>query len=391
MSSIEHQIDKIERIARLKAEELEMEAYNKYNHLFEMAIKFLKTQDVLMYGGYAINDLMTDKDKIYKKYTLPDIDVFTVNSRKVAHRMVVMYKKAGMKLASFSEALHPGTFKVFADGVQVADITGISKAAFTKLSRNSVKGLDTGLRVVDPQFLRLSLHLLLSQANSADRWPKVFPRLNTFYRSYPPKKCTPPKNENTPVEVPDALLSGIYKYLKKSPFVVFGAKEIEDMLRTDVPFFDGSIPWIQIVGDKDVAKVAEDIIDANPEYTLRSSRVYPGDDFVSSHVFLLWKGIKVVAVYSTDVCVTFNKYKGLRVATIHTMLRMYLSMIMSSYRHFENVHDNLECMVNALSVLQQESIGSRKQLLQQLVIECFGTYQSLITLRRERFLRLMQK
>lgn len=388
-SSLEVQLSKIERLADIKAEQIEETNYQKYHHLFELAINFLKKHDVLLYGGYAINELMPAKDKIYKKNTLPDIDVFTVKSRGLAKDMVKMLKKHGIEIASFSEALHPGTYKVFVQGIQIVDITGISKRAFDKLAKRSVKG-DTGIPVVDPQFLRLSLHMLLSQANNADRWPKVFSRLNNFYRNFPPERCDASHSNKTHDQLPEDILKNIYQYLKTTPFIVFGSREIQEMMGDNTAHMHSSVPWIQVIADKDVMHVAEEMVSSVPGYSLKIGKVHEGDDFIPAHVFLIFKGMKVAAIYGIDTCVTFNKFHGLNVATIHTMLRMYLSMMFSPYKHFEKMYYHLECMTNALAILQQKSLTSKKKLLQQLVIDCFGTHQGLITLRRERLLRLLK-
>lgn len=389
-SSLEVQLSKIERLADIKAEQIEESNYKKYHHLFELTIKFLKKQKVLLYGGYAINELMPEKDKIYSKNTLPDIDVFTVDSINLAKDMIKLFKQNNIEVASFSEALHPGTYKVFVQGIQIVDITGVSKQAFAKLAKNSMKG-DTGIPVVDPQFLRLSLHMLLSQANNADRWPKVFSRLNNFYRNFPPQRCNASHSERPGDQIPDDMLKNIYKFLQNTPFVVFGSREIQEMMGDNTSHMHTSVPWIQVIADKDVIHVAEQIAASVPGFILKKSKLYEGDDFIPPHLFLIFKGVKVVAIYGIDTCITYNKFHGLNVATIHTMLRMYLSMMFSPYKHFEKMYDHLECMTNALSLLQQKTTSSKKKVLQQLVIDCFGTNQGLITLRRERLLRLLKK
>lgn len=385
------QLNKIEKLAELKAEQLEAANFQKYHHLFEMAIDFLKTQNVLLYGGYAINELMPANDKIYKKNSLPDIDVFSVFPSQVAKGLVKMFKDKGIELTNFSEALHEGTYKVFVQGIQIVDITGMSKRAFDKLRKRSVEG-DSGMRVVDPQFLRLSLHMMLSQTNSSDRWPKVFARLNTFYRHFPPKECKGAAGTSTTSsQLPEEMVAAIYKHLKQTPYVLFGSKEMQEMVSDAEYSMPSNLPWIQIIADQDVMHVAQEIVHAVPGFTFHTSKMYPGDDFVGPHVFLMFKKTKVVAIHNVKSCITFHTFRGLRVATIHTMLRMYLTMLMSPYKHFEKTHDSMECMVNALSILQQKSVGSKKHLLQQMVIDCYGTEQGVITLKRERLLRIMQK
>jgi hypothetical protein len=385
---MESQLQKIQRLAEQRAKELDKSNYQKYHGLFDIAIRHLRKQDVMLYGGFAINELMPRKDKIYEKFTLPDIDVFSVRSLKVAQDMVRDFRERGHELSNYTEALHPGTYKVFVEGVQVADITGISKAAFAKLARGAVRG-ESGLRVVNPQFLRLSLHLLLSQSSTADRWPKVFARLAKFYRHFPPKACSPASAPTAPAPLPEDAVAAMYRHLKEVPCVVFGSREIHEMLG-DAAVLTG-VPQIQVIVEGDLKEAAQGFSKAAGVH-LVASKVHAGDDFIGPHIFLSYKGVRVVAIYTVEECITYNLFKGLKVATIHTMLRMYLSMMMSPYRHFEKMTDHLECMVNALSLLQQDAATrSRKQLLQQLVLDCFGTQRGIYTLKRERLLRLLEK
>ena len=69
---LDQQLKKIKSMAEKKALELEELQYEKYNVYFKSAIKFLKKEKVLMYGGSAINDLMPAKYKFYSERSLPD-------------------------------------------------------------------------------------------------------------------------------------------------------------------------------------------------------------------------------------------------------------------------------------------------------------------------------
>jgi hypothetical protein len=84
---------------------------------------------------------------------------------------------------------------------------------------------------------------------------------------------------------------------------------------------------------------------------------------------------------------TYVSHNKQKIASIHTIIRMYLSMVLSTYDHFETENHSLECLVNILSIIQQKMSGSRKKIYQQLIEQCYGPYQGLITLRRERVLR----
>lgn len=384
-SKIDKIIHRIEKIVEQKADEIENNNYQKYKTIFDMTIRFLQKKELLLYGGFAINELMPASLKIYKKNTLPDIDFFTYKPKEIATYLVKQFRNAGYDTSSFSEALHPGTFKVFVHGLQVADITGVSKTAFQRLSKDSVKGA-SGLPIVDPQYLRMTLHVLMSQAIDSHRWPKVFARLISFYKIYPPKKCVAPNSEPKPL--PRGLLDDIYRIVEKEKYVVFGANELKLMLH-DHEAHNHSMPPLQMITDPDPEHVATYILKQIPSFDLHV-HVYKKDDFVPKHVIIKYGSQYVAAIYQADACITFNDLRGLRVASIHTMLRMYLAMTFSDYRHFKNFADDLECITSSLSYLQQTlSKHKQKRILKEFITECYGTQPGLVTMRREKLLRMI--
>lgn len=390
-NNINNILQKIEKIAEEKADEIEQQNFEKYKDLFELTVKFLTSQKILLYGGFAINELMPKNMKIYKTTMLPDIDFFTYKPKEIATNMVKYFHRVGFTTSSFTEALHPGTYKVFVHGLQVADITGVSPKAFKRLAKNAVRG-SSGLTVVDPQYLRMTLHLLMSQANDSHRWSKVFARLVSFYKMYPPKKCgssgsgSGATKKGAP-ELPAGLEDSLYSMIEKEKYVLFGAKELQMML-DDPEFAHASrLPRIQILCQNDAEIVATNVIKEHPSYAL-TAHVFEKDDFMPRHVFLRYKNQNVLGIYEASACVTFNTLKKYRVASIHTMLRMYLSMTFASHRHFEQALDAIECITGSLAYLQQHmSKHRRRRILQEFVLDCYGAQAGLVTLRREKLLR----
>ena len=54
-SQLKKQLEHIEQIAEIKNEDIEKQYYDKYSPIFNLLINFLKKQDILLYGGYAIH------------------------------------------------------------------------------------------------------------------------------------------------------------------------------------------------------------------------------------------------------------------------------------------------------------------------------------------------
>lgn len=402
---IDRQIRKIEKLADLKQQEIDREQYRKYSPIFHVAYKILKRQKILLYGGMAINELLPKKLKIYDKDSkLPDIDVFSTNAEKVATKIVAAFKKHDFPVSSYGDAIHEGTYKIYVQGLQIVDITNVSRKAFRRLSHNSVTG-DLGIRIVNLQFIRMSLHTMLSQPNDAHRWSKVFGRLVAFYNIFPPSaKClvesSYKENETAGASAKTAAVAvaeikdRIYSHLKDTEFILFGNREIERFFAGAPPVAPHGGGDIQILVKEDVKEVATHIIEqlgGGPHAArLSLSTVYEGDDFIPRHIYIKYGATKVMGIYLASACVSYVEIGGYRIASIHTIIRMYMLMLFSSYSHFEKYYDNLECLVNGLAILQYKNIASKKKLFKDFVTQCYGIHKGLVTLKRERLLRYLK-
>lgn len=381
---LNQQLNKIHKLAEEKQKEINHEQFDKYYPIFKLALNILKKLPVLLYGGMAINEMLPQKLKIYADDALPDIDVFCKNAENVATKIVKHFKKNGYNVSSYGDALHEGTFKIYVHGLQIIDITNVSASSFKKLSENSIKTND-GVKIVNPQFIRLSLHMMLSQSNDAHRWSKVFQRLILFYKIHPPKKCSFTEELELP-HIPVNIINGLYDYIKKTEFVLFGYNELKLFFNNkDIPY--NKQPCIQLLVKEDIYEIATDIIENIGDEKLKLSKVYEADEFIPKHIFIYYGKTKIMALYIASSCVSFIKYNGFHYGSIHTVIRMYMLMLFSHYKHFKDDSDNIECLVNLLAILQYKNIGKRSKLFKEFIMECYGIHKGLITLKREKLIR----
>ncbi len=380
----------IERVAKEKAEEIEKANYEKYINIYNLAYKFLKTQKVLLYGGLAVHELLYPKYKIYPEYSLPDIDIFTTDSEKICKLIIKFYKLNGYKIVNYSEALHEGTYKVYVDGNQVLDVTQVSKEAFKKLSQNTKK-IHSGIRLVNKNFLRLSLHMMLSQSNDAYRWSKVYERLMLFYKVFPPNKCDFLDSRQNSL---NPLHETCLKIFENKQFVLFGQYEISKLINRNIKFRKSLSPF-QILAHTNIIESAEEIvnniIDYNNTFTIEDFKIsdlFNYDDFISDHIIIYYKDSPLITIYYTESCMTYNIYNKLRIATFPTIITMYLSMSLSLHEHFNK---NISCIIESLSYFEYKLKNSHKLLYKKFIKECYGSYKGLLTLKKERLLRLLNK
>ena len=398
-------IKKIENIAQHKDEDEEAKYYEKYYDLFEETYSILRKKKVLLYGGVAINELLPPKLQFYKTTALPDIDILTTNGKKLAKMIVKYFHKKGFSniTTSHSEALHPGTYKVYVDSLQILDITDIPSHVYKRLDTNSVLIKRLQLKVVDPQFLRMTLHLILAKgdATTVHRWGKVLERLTLFYKNFPPKVCntiySSNNSNNASKEVaniiPEDLTNKIYSILKDTDYILFGLHEVELLLEKHIKtnILPSSIQIL--VKEQKLKEIATSFVNKiaahNDIYTsqLKISEVYKEDTLIPDHIFIYYKNQQLISIFHANVCYGYNNYGDLKIASIHTIIFMYLCILLTPYKHFYNL-DSLECLVNVLALKQSKLRTTKKKLFQDVVSQCYGENIGLVTLRKNRLLRL---
>lgn len=392
-SSVE--LAKIHELVLEKEEEMNKQKFNKYFPVFKIAINFFKQQPVLLYGGTALNELMPSKLKFYPPYTLPDIDVLCVGAKKVAKALVQVYRQHGFDTAASGPALHPGTMKVFAGGLQVADVTEVSKAGFNKLTEGS-RNSSMGIRIANPRFLLSTLYQQLSQPLDANRWEKVYARLVAAHQVFPPQKCFP---SFTQTRVPTQTLEPILGWLCKTPHVLVGAHAYLMLaVEAGLDQYNGHVgslmpkgtTLLDVLVEKNLEKAAKECIDALtrhgiPKTSLSVSAVFPADDFITDHIIISFEKEPLVGLFKAPACNSYNTHHGVNVGSIHTLMHMFMACTFSKYNHLRL--QNNDCMGNMLAWILDTVVPTarKKNLLKPLVLQCYGHQDGLVTMRRNHF------
>jgi len=413
IGAIERQLElQIEELAEQKETEFDKVNYEKYSGVYTIAIRFFKKQRVLLYGGLALNELLPESDKFYSKFTLPDIDVFCVNAKRMAKQLVAEYVKAGYKYAAAKEALHEGTWKVFAEGLQVADVSDVSDAIYKRLYKGSIrlrKGY--GIRIVSLDFLRLSLHAMLSQPYDVHRWSKVVTRMIAFYGIYPPKcrqldrgileEMAKSEEPLPPITDVRKVRAAMLKFIKANQYVLFGADAIEAFVKHDAwdYMIAAQMPYYQLLVDGDPSVPAQalvDVLKGNGMEGARMSKKYAGDIILPDHVFVTYKDSKtgkcvsLASFYATEMCLSYVQIGKLRFASVNTMCRMYMSLILGGAQS-----KHVRCIIDTLAFLQFSMFlpsYAKKygKLYEAFVVQCYGNQSGLITMRRNQIERILK-
>ena len=376
-SQLNRQLKQIEALAENKQNEIEKNYYNKYRYLYDIIVNFLKDKDVLIYGGLAINEQLPAKAKFYGKYELPDIDIFTYNAKNLIKDILKHYKnKHNIQLISAKEALHENTYKLFAEGLQLLDITELSKEDYEKLN---VTAEDTkiGIRAVDIRFLKYTLHLLSSQSYDAHRWTKVYERILKVYKYYPVKESSIPWEEfHAPI--PEELYQGLQHWINHEKILSFGWDVIKTLLKFTNKI-DGS-PIVYLLYDGDIKEIAKQFKWSG----VKIVETYPGDAFVAPYVALGYNNIRFCYIFNTRSCLSILKENGDYRLTLHSLITMLYTLYLSSQSA-----DFLPA-IESLSNICMRDIKRPSKLSLLYSSECYGSQSGIITLRRKRLIRDMK-
>lgn len=379
-------------VAEKKQNLKDKEYYDKYINIFTSALRFLRTQEVLMYGGQALNHYLPDKNKIYDKYTLPDIDVLSSTPKSVATALMEHLNAEKYRTVSMSKSLtHNGTFKVFAEGLPVADISYVHNDIMHSLAKGGTRGL-YGLKCVSPVFVKLTLHAMLA-IESVERWEKTALRMGVFYKVFPPRIGSLRVIEVKPDAEIDYINNSVHVYTEElHNCVLIGTPVISMFLDRKVAIGGlKNIPYNVFIVDSDpyvfAITMAKELVRDGIE--LEVTNMYPGNDILlqPQHVIVTDKVSKIpiaVVFHTHDRCLSYNVYKGRKVGTIHLALMIYMGMQLSTYTHFKTMRTSLEYLTDVLSKVHTTTHNNTK-VFKRLSLTCMGIQQGLATMRRVHF------
>lgn len=373
---MKNKILQIEEIADKKAKEIEEMYFIKYKKLYDLAIDVIGNFKILLYGGTAINDVMPEKLKFYSKTELPDIDVFcTFRTYKLlSKKLLKVFFLNGNKITTIREALHEHTYKLMVDGLHVIDISVIDKEFFNTLSKNKIKTSFKKVYSVNIEYLKYSLHTIIAQPLQSHKWVKIFDRMINFYKAFPndEKPCDIDTTDYFIDDFPENILNDVTEYINKSDLVSFGWDVISKYIKLDVK---NATPVQYLISSIDPSIVSNNINTYLKNKDISTIRE-------DSHSIICYKNIKFLYIFKSHNCSSFITYRGYRQASIHSIIQqLYLI-------YFTTGNATILCIAHCIVALLLKNMNSKKMLYNQFVIECYGEQKGIVTLRKEKFIRL---
>jgi len=392
----------------------------KIKDIIAIVERFIKKNELVCYGGTAINNILPEDAQFYDKKTeIPDYDFYSPNALEHAKDLADEFYNSGYSEVEAKSGMHHGTYKVFVNFVGIADITQLDTMLYKNIQADSIK-VD-GILYAPPNLLRMGMYLELSRPEGdVSRWEKVSKRLALLNKHHPlrAERCTPDQLQR-PFQTPKK-----HKYAQRADMKGIAsptADEIDDaggkddsdevrLFRTvrnvfideDLVFFGGYAisQYARYLPKSEKALFAQiphfDVLSMNPEASAGKVKERLEDNDFKNVVITKHSGIgeivpehyeiavgknndPVAFIYKPVACHSYNVIqvgkKRVRIASTDTMLSLYLAMIYTDKPYYDV--GRILCMCKQLYDIQQRNRLNQNGLLRRFGMTCYGKQETL--------------
>ena len=355
---------------------------------------FIQKKRLVCYGGTAINNILPVNDQFYNKdIEIPDYDFFSANALQDAKELADIYMAEGYTDIEAKSGVHHGTYKVFVNFIPVADITYIPKDLFKAIQEKGIKV--NGIYYAPPDYLRMSMYLELSRPKGdVSRWEKVLKRLTLLNKHYPMKN---PKCDNSnfmrSFEGSPQDAHAIYNIVKNTAIheeLVFFGGYASEVYRKYMPKsqrirIKNKQPDFDLLSEdpQASAKLIKDRLQDEGFKHVKINKKCGFGEIIAPHYEIAVEEDTVAFVYEPLDCHSYNiikvKGKKVKVATIDTMLSIYLAFLYANRPYYE--HDRIYCMAQYLFSVQSKNRLQQKGPLKRFSLNCIGKQETLEDMR----------
>jgi len=299
----------------------ELAYIKKTNKLKRIIKKFIIENKLILYGGSAIDTLLPNDKKIYKKTeTLFDYDVYSYNAYEYGIKLVQLLIKHKYKYVQLREATTTqNTFKVFIENLPVFDITNLPVEIFELYKKYSKKKQQ--MLVIGPEIIIRDMCSQLSQPHiSYFRLEKTYERYNIFESVYGVNKYVKNINLIEPNDNELEILNILLKECKNKGYPILGYYGLQ-LLNDKKTFYsiDGKNSYLSFFS-KDLKKIIEKL----KKYDITIEK---NNNFTT----LQYNNKNICDIYdSSKLCVSYCSKKGFNILTIFGIKYFMYNNLISS-------------------------------------------------------------
>ena len=388
------------------------EKKEKYNlsQIFEIVEKFMIDNKLICYGGTALNNILPKEQQFYNyDYYSPDYDFFSPTAQDHVKELAIIFKKKKFKNILAKSAVHPGTYKLYVNYIQIADVTQIDPELYKKLLPDSI--IRKSIYYAPLPFLRMNLFLELSRPRGdISRWEKVMSRLIKLNQAYPftVRNC-------------EYTLNYTHHKLKNKNYYHFFNTLLKEKLNEKIIFIgeyaikeynnyfpqkikniiqkQNKLPTFIILCSniKDIIKVIETNFNNKfKNIKFKAQPIKNVDDVLPKYYNIYVNDIHYLSIFKTEGCQNYNTIVrdkvNLKIGTLDTILYYYFMFYYLDFN--KELKNHLYCYCFILFYLQENYKVNNYKLLQRFNLTCIGiqtTIEDMIEFKSKKYQTLKNK
>jgi len=226
LSAFIDKIDSREREVQANRNKYLTPTYEFLKIIENIIFDYIREKKRKIYGGYAQNKLIIQKepkDKFYEDNIIADIDFYSPDPVQDIINLCNKFNELKYENISGSEAQHPETYTIFVEFEKVCDISYVPTNVFSRIPFVEIDGI----HYCGAQFMMIDLYRSFTDplVSGLLRWKKTFPRILTLQKHYEFQRAT--KKIQLPFEINDKqkelVLSIIHELKNKTSTILFGS------------------------------------------------------------------------------------------------------------------------------------------------------------------------
>ena len=280
----------------------------------EIIIKFLKNKKKIIYGGYAQNQLILNKNKddgFYKETDLADIEFYSYEPVKDLVELTDLIHKEGYLNTQGKSGVHEGTYNLFSNFHGYCDITYMPKNVYNRCPTIKIDNLI----YTDPHFMlvdafRVYTDLLTSNFRLSKTFNR-FTKLHQYYEfddNYKFNKIVYKSNIKDLDKIQIYIRQNI---IHKSKLIVVGFYAFNYYVKkTNLNKYDiKNIPYYQLISDdyeNDCKKIYKILTKKYKKITVKE--YYPFFQFFDKRIEFLYNNEVILKVYgNNERCIPYRE------------------------------------------------------------------------------------
>ena len=390
---------------KIERKQLEMYEPNdkERKDITKTILDFVKSNKRKIYGGYALNNLVMDKDvkeAFYKDYQTPDVDFYSPSPIEDLINLCNILHKAGYKRVMGVEAMHTDTYTIRVNFQIYCDITYVPRNIYNRMPFKEINGIN----YIHPFFMAIDyLRMITDPLASYWRIEKSLKRMVLLQKHYPLPKVDKPIQIVNSELVLDKAVNEITKFLSTSKTCIaigfYAYNYFVNMSQTSNKNIKPiNIPYHEIISTnykQDFDLMIELLQKTFPEHKVTHKEYFPFFQFTGNSVEILLNDEVVAILYShNNKCLPYqmvdaiefkdnkqNKLSGKITLGSFSLTVLYAQIMTIKYR-VNNDRSMTEVYMTIVSHLIQarsdyfkknnKNIFDEDTLFKDFIVECIG-------------------